>query len=59
MHLQGSKAKVASWFHHAPQRQEWESAAQRYPVRCSNPYVKALALVPYFMHLAGLKWHEY
>lgn len=23
------------------------------------PYQKALILVPYFMHLAGLKWHEY
>lgn len=57
MHLQGTMDIL--WFHHP------SLPPATYADRCLtllylsfHPYRKALALVPYFMHLARLKWHE-
>lgn len=55
MHLQGS-ITVVLWFHHASCH-TCESLLST--TVCTQPVLNTLTLVPYFMHLAGLKWHDH
>ena len=56
MHLQGKDGSLVVSFH-GPNHEVENRRSARPVDGLSIP--KALTLVPYFMHLAGLKWHEY